>query len=219
MKTSPSKISLNLNGDAEVSVKGFIAPIEYTEHNAHIEWDALANLHAAEPEKQYPASIFQAFLPSESVLVGECWQIKEQGALELLRQLHPNPILDIGNSCGLWACLRAYNDEIADVVFRIHAKFDLAEGQFTPSQFAGNLIIDRTEEKITFFQMHVPDGTLNFNVIKREKETYKGKRRYSADIGFCPKMELSAGRQNVAQDAEFTESITQEEAEHTLILT
>ena len=105
MKTLPDKITLNLDGDAEVSVKGFIAPIEYTQYNYHVEWDALANLSVAEPEKQYTASVFQAFLPSEPVSVGECWQIQE-GILELLRQLHPNPRLNLdinnGDSYGLW---------------------------------------------------------------------------------------------------------------------
>ena len=54
MKTSPNKITLNLNSDAEVNVKGFIAPIEYTQYNFHVEWDELANFRVAEPEKQYP---------------------------------------------------------------------------------------------------------------------------------------------------------------------
>ena len=57
MKTSLSKITLNLSSNAEVSVKGFIAPIEYTQRNYHVDWDELANLKAAEPEKQYPASV------------------------------------------------------------------------------------------------------------------------------------------------------------------
>ena len=115
MKTFKNKIALNLDDQAEVSVNGYIAPIEYTQYNLHVEWDELANLRVAEPEKQYPASIFQAFLPSEPVSVGECWQIDEANALELLKQLHPNPSLDLhinnGDSYGLWACLRAYNNE------------------------------------------------------------------------------------------------------------
>ena len=61
------------------------------------------------------------------VSVGEHWKVKPGGALELLRQLHPNPSLNMhintGDSYGLWACLRAYNDEFADIVFRIHAEF------------------------------------------------------------------------------------------------
>lgn len=216
MKTSPNKIMLNLDSDAEIVVKGFIAPIEYTQHDFHVKWDTLANLRVAEPEKQYQTSIFQSFLPPKSVSVGELWQIKEEGALELLRQLHANPTLDMPNSRGLWACLRVYNDEIADVVFRIHAEFDLVDGRFTPSQFAGCLIIHRIEEKVAFFQMHVPDSTLNFNAVKRETETYKGSPTFTADIGFCPQIELCAGTQDVLQDTEFTEAITQAEAAQAL---
>lgn len=37
METLKSKITLNLDGDAEVNVKGFIAPIEYTQYNFHVE--------------------------------------------------------------------------------------------------------------------------------------------------------------------------------------
>ena len=218
MGTLLNKITLNLEGDAGVVVKGLIAPIAYTEHDFHIKWDALANLRVAEREKQYLASVFQSFLPSESVSVGELWQIEEAGVLALLGQLHPDPDINVGNARGLWACLRAYNDKIADIAFRIHAKFDLAEGHFTPSQFAGNLIIDRIEEKIVFFQMHIPDGTLNFNVVQRRNETYKGRPLYSTDIGFCPQMELRAGTQDVLQDTEFTKIITQAEAERTLAL-
>ena len=93
MRSLSNKITLNLNGDAEVSVKGFIAPIEYTQYNFHVEWDELANFRVAEPIKQYPTSVFQAFLPSESVAVGECWQISEEGALTLLRVAQGNTVL------------------------------------------------------------------------------------------------------------------------------
>lgn len=209
METLGNKITLNLDGNAEVNVKGFIAPIEYTQYNYHVEWDELANLRVAEPEKQYPASVFQAFLSSEPVSVGDCWQI-EAGALELLRQLHPNPRLDLdinnGDSLGLWACLRAYNDEVAEVVFRIHAELVIEGGRFTPSQFAGHLVIDRSKEEITFFQMHVPNGTLNFDAYWNT---------VGSDIGYCPQMELHTGMHS--HDVEFTASITQEEAEHLLI--
>ena len=209
MKTFNNKITLNLDGDAEVNVKGFIAPIEYTQRNYHMEWDALANLRVAEAEKQYPASIFQAFLPSESVSVGECWQI-EESVLELLRQLHPTPNLELhinnGDSLGLWAGLRAYSNDIADIMFRIHAEFKFADGRFTPSQFAGHLVIDRIKEEIIFFQMHVPKGTLNFDVYWNTM---------GSDIGYCPQMELCTG--TLPHDVEFTALITQEEAERALI--
>lgn len=210
MKPLNNKITLNLDGNTEVDVKGFIAPIEYTQYNFHIEWEALANLRVAEPEKQHAASIFQTFLPSEPVSVGECWKIQEAGVLELLRQLNPKPRLDLdinnGDSHGLWACLRAYNDEVAEVVFRIHAEFVIEGGRFTPSQFVGHLVIDRIKKEITFFQMHVPKGTLNFDAYRNT---------IGSEIGYCPQMELCTG--TPPYDVEFTASITQEEAEHALI--
>ena len=210
MKTLNDKITLNIDGNTEVNVKGFIAPIEYTQYNFHIEWEALANLRVAEPEKQHAASIFQAFLPSEPVSVGECWKIQEAGVLELLRQLNPKPRLDLdinnGDSYGLWACLRAYNDKFADITFRIHAEFVIEGGRFTPSQFAGHLVIDRIKEEITFFQMHVPKGTLNFDAYRNT---------IGSEIGYCPQMELCTG--TPPHDVEFTASITQEEAAHALI--
>ena len=217
MKTSSNKITLNLQKDAKISIKAFIAPIEYTQYNFHVEWDALANLRVAEPEKQYSTSIFCDFLPKGAVSVGTPWEIEHPGVLELLKQLHPKPNLDMhlnsGDSCGLWACLRAYNATFADIVFRIHAEFVLKDGWFTPSQFTGHLVIDRIKRTIAFFQMYVPRGTLNFDVNwKKEDKNYT-----ITDIGFCPQMELSTDTENVVQNTEFAESITQEEAAHILI--
>lgn len=209
-----NKITLSLDGTPEVSVKGFIAPIEYTQYNFHVDWDELANLRVAVPEKRYPTSIFRAFLPSEAVSVGDLWQIEEAGTLELLRQLNPNPRLDLdinaGDSRGLWACLRAYNDEFAEIVFRIHAEFVLNDGRFTPSQFTGYLVIDRSREEIAAFKMYVPEGILNFDVGRNSLR--------AIDVGFCPQIELRTGKQNVVRESEFTEAITQLEAERSLIL-
>lgn len=213
-----NKITLNLDDTSEVLVKGFIAPIgDAMSESSFKEWDELVNLRVAEPEKQYPASVFHAFLPDERVSIGESWKVEAGGALTLLRQLHPNPSLDIrinvGDSRGLWACLRAYNDKFANIVFRIHAEFKLEDGWFTPSQFAGHLVIDRIEEKVAFFEMYVPDGPINFDVNwKRHKDA-------SHSIvagGFC-QMELRAGTQDLLENVEFTASILQETAEHALI--
>lgn len=221
MKTFDNKITLNLDGDGEVSVKGFIAPIEHTLSNFHVEWEALANLRVTEPEKQHSVSIFQSFLPKKSVSVGDCWQIEEASVMTLLRQLHPNPKLlkthmDTDDPRGLWACLRAYNDKFADIAFRIHAAFNFEDGMLTPSQFKGNLIIDRRENKVAFFKMYVPEGTVNLDIIwKKDKDqSYIG----SADAGLCTQMELRSGIEDVVRNTDFTEAITQEEAEEALIL-
>ena len=215
MKTLPNKIALDLDDDTEVSVKGFIAPIENTLSNFHVEWPALANLRVAEPEKQHPTSVFRAFLPDKPVSVGDYWQIDNPGALALLRQLQPNLNLDmhinIGDSRGLWACLRAYNDEFADIVFRIHAAFALTDGWFTPSQFAGHLVIDRIKKSIVFFQMRVPEDTW-FDVNWKKHKDDSG---FSTSGGVCPQIELRTGTQ--IPDPKYTESITQKEAERALI--
>lgn len=241
-----NRIVLTLDNTSIVFVKGFIAPITYTKHNFHVTWDALANLGVAEPEKYYPASTFQAFLPTEarlykeknkpvlqglkrlfrvnspgienSVSVGEVWQIEQNGLLELLRQFHPNPNLDMhinsGDSSGAWACLRAYNTEFADIVFRIHAEFRLKNGWFTPSQFTGRLVIDRVEKEVAFFKMYVPEGTINFDVNR-----YHGDGpSFGSDTGFCSKIKLRAGAEDVIQDPQFSESITLAEAERILTL-
>ena len=209
-----SKITLNLHDASEVSLKGFIAPVEYTQYNFHVEWDALANFTVAEPEKQHPTSVFRTFLPDVAVAVGDLWRVKEEGTSALLRQLNPNPRFDLdinnGDSYGLWACLRAYNDEFADIVFRIHAEFVLNEGRFTPSQFKGHLVIDRINEKVAAFNMYVPEGVLNFDV---------GWNKIGAiDVGFCPQIELWTATQAVLSDTEAVAFITQEAAEREMIL-
>ncbi|MDE0554651.1 MAG: hypothetical protein OXI24_10575 [Candidatus Poribacteria bacterium] len=221
MKTLGDKITLNLDSDAEINVKAFIAPIEYTQYNFHVDWDTLANLRVAEPEKQYPDSIFRDFLPKEAVSVGTPWEIEHAGPLELLKQLHPSPSLGMRwdmhphktESQGLWACLRAHGDEFADIVFRIHAQFALKDGWFTPSQFTGHLVIDRIKRSVAFFQMSVPNGTVNFDTWWKKDPDAEG---HITDIGFCPQMELHAGTEDILQNAEFVESIRQEEVEHQL---
>ena len=227
MKPTRNKIALNIDGDTKIPIKGFIAPIEYTLANYHVEyeWNELANLRVAAPEKEYSTSIFRAFLPDEAVSVGTPWQIEQTRGLELLRQLHPNPHLDMRGygDPGLWACLRAYTDEFADIVFRIHAEFKLGDGWFTPSQFTGHLIINRPEETVSFFQMHVPEGPVNFEVGWQDEKSWDDSN-WIMDTGFCAQMELRTGAEAVLQDITThlesamsgSTAITQEEAERLL---
>ncbi|MCY3741898.1 MAG: hypothetical protein OXH00_12825 [Candidatus Poribacteria bacterium] len=212
-----NKITLNLDDTSEILVKGFIAPVGESLSDNFKQWDALVNLRVAEPEKQHPASVFQAFLPNKPVSVGDLWVPDMIRVVTLLRQLHPNPNfflhINSGDSFGLWACLRAYNDQYADIVFRIHAEFKLKDGWFTPSQFTGHLVIDRNKEKVAFFEMYVPKGVINFDVNwKRDKGSMV------TSTGFCSKMELRAGMQDLLENVEFTASITQAAAERALIL-
>ena len=211
-----NKIILKLDDTSEILVKGFIAPIGDTVSDDFKDWDALTNLRVAEPEKQYPASVFRSFLPNKPVSVGELWVPDMTGIVTLLKQLHPNPNLSMhinaGDSLGLWACLRAYNEQYADIVFRIHAEFKFKDGWFTPSQFTGHLVIDHVKGKVSFFEMYVPEGPVNFDVNR----VIHGSRM--AGAGYCSKMELRAGTQDLLENIKFTASITQEAAERALIL-
>ena len=231
MDANPNKITLNIDGDAKVSIEGFIAPIEYTQSNHPVEfaWDGLTNLGVAVPEKAYSASVFRAFLPDAAVSVGNLWQIEETGALELLRQLHPNSNLDMrapegeDGTPGLWACLRAYTDEFAEILFRIHAEFKLEDGWFTPSQFTGHLVINLSEESVSFFQMRAPEGPVNFEVSWQDERSWDDSN-WIMDTGFCAQMELRAGTEDVLRDITTrlestmrdSTAITQAEAERAL---
>ena len=212
-----NKITLNLDDTSEILVKGFIAPVEESLSDNFKQWDELVNLRVAEPEKRHPASVFQAFLPKNPVSVGDLWVPDMIGIVNLFKQLHPNPNfflhINAGDSFGLWACLRAYNEQYADIVFRIHAEFKLKDGWFTPSQFTGHLVIDRNQEKVAFFEMYVPKSVINFDVNwKRDKGDMV------TSTGYCSKMELRAGTQDLLENVEFTTSITQAAAERALIL-
>ena len=214
MEPQSNRIELKLNPNTQVSVNGYIAPIEYTQYNFHVEWDELANFQVAEAEKQYPASVFQTFLPSNPVSVGECWRVGEESALTLLQQLHPHTKLrldnDDGDYQGIWACLRAYNETHAEIVFRVHAEFIFKNGKFTPSQFAGYMIIDRIQRDLLAFKMSVPQTTLNFDAGWKQKD-----RNYFAEIGYCPQLELSTD--TCLAEIDYNQAISQEEAESILI--
>lgn len=115
--------------------------------------------------------------------------------------------MDCGHVC-------AYNAKLVDIQFRIHAEFKFDDGRFTPSQFTGNLIIDRIQHMVGYFKMYVPEGTVNFDVAWKK---YPDKPYSMIDSGFCTQMELSTGIQDILEDAEFIESISQEEAQKKLM--
>ena len=201
------KIQLELNGPEPIVVNASIAPIEFTTGGFHVDWETLATLREVEPRRNYPVSTFRGFLPPEAVAVGEYWEIDAESVLQLLKQLAEDPSFQlwVNDDPGRWATLRAYNDDYAEIAFRIHAAFVLTDGFFTPSQFAGSLIIDRRLEKLTNFEMSVPPSTLNFDVHKVINEN-----RAFTDGGVC-RIEMIAGEE-VAQALTYSEEIPMDEA-------
>ena len=202
------KIQLELNGPEPIGVNASIAPIEFTTGGFHVDWETLATLREVEPRRNYPISTFRGFLPTEAVGVGEYWEIDDESTLQLLKQLAENPSLQlwVNDEIGRWATLRAYSEDYAEIVFRIHAAFELINGFFTPSQFAGSLVIDRHLKELTHFEMSVPQSTLNLDVHKVINEN-----RALTDCGVC-KIEMTAG-EGITQNFTYTEEISAEEAQ------
>ena len=61
MKILPNKITFKLEGDAEITVKDFIALFEYFKYGYHEEWNELTNLRVAEQENGIPDRFFKRF--------------------------------------------------------------------------------------------------------------------------------------------------------------
>ncbi|WAR19425.1 SELN-like protein [Mya arenaria] len=89
----------------------------------------------------------------------------------LLSMFHPRPfIISRFKPRGSIACIRAQNDKYLDIIFRIHAEFQLNELPnfpfwFTPAQFTGHLIVTRDLKHIEHFNLYVPsDKKLNMSL-------------------------------------------------------
>ncbi|XDV43205.1 hypothetical protein PO909_011723 [Leuciscus waleckii] len=176
----------------------------------------------AVPSSTFYASRFKAFLPpSGKSALGDTWWIvpselniftgylpnnryhpptprgKEVLIHSLLSMFHPRPFVKSRFAPqGAVACIRAASDFYYDIVFRIHAEFQLNDVPnfpfwFTPGQFAGNIILSKDASHIREFHLYVPnDKTLNVDM-----EWLYGASESSnmeVDIGYLPQMELKA---------------------------
>lgn len=112
----------------------------------------------------------------------------------LLSMFHPRPFLMMRfGPRGTLACVRAYSEAYIDIVFRIHAEFQLNEAPrhpfwFTPAQFTGNLVVSWDFQKMLSFNLYVPT-TKKLNV---DMEWLEGPNNMVVDIGFMPEMSLSS---------------------------
>ncbi|CAL1270289.1 unnamed protein product [Larinioides sclopetarius] len=123
----------------------------------------------------------------------------------LLSLFHPHAFLWTRfQPQGTVAIIRAIEDNFYDIVFRIHAEFQLNKPPlhpfwFTPSQFQGRIIINKEGSVIKFFQMEVPNTRLNVDM-----EWLNGPTEDSmeVDIGYIPKMSLLSSAISVPSDEE-----------------
>lgn len=186
----------------------------------------------------FPVNRFVAFLPygTQSPNLGQPWFIVEsridkmgpgltsdryyppliKGRLaiiyRLLAMFHPRPfLLTRFGPQGTVACIRAENKDYLDIIFRIHAEFQLNEPPllpfwFTPGQFLGNIVIQKDGSHVRSFHLAVPNNrSLNVDMewlipegandedrAEGDKESRDQGGNMEVDIGFLPQMELKS---------------------------
>ncbi|TRY83438.1 hypothetical protein DNTS_016194 [Danionella cerebrum] len=174
------------------------------------------------PSTMLYASQFQVFLPPNGKsAVGDSWWIipselniftgylpnnryhppapqgREVLIHSLLSMFHPRPFVKSRFAPqGAVACIRGLSDFYYDIVFRIHAEFQLNDVPnfpfwFTPGQFTGHIVISKDASHVREFHLYVPhDKTLNVDMewLYGPSET----SNMEVDIGYLPQMELGA---------------------------
>ena len=169
------------------------------------QWLKLFNPGPAQPLKHYSTADFQVFLPPSTANVGDVWDLDPERILPFFHQFHPGATMNLGyGGNGAKACLRALSPEYADIVFRIHARFilDASIGAYLrPAQFAGHLIINRSNGTICQFTLSLPSR--NSNVDMGAFRTH--------DIGFVPRMELCSLSEPQPKSIDWETAITEEE--------
>ncbi len=176
----------------------------------------LFNFKPLHPLKDYSMEDFQVFLPPSITNVGDVWDLNPDGILPFLRQFHHGATMEFRvhstkrgtyvskGKKGAKACLRALSPEYAEIAFRIHALFvlDGPDARFVPAQFAGRLIISRSENNVIAFSLSLPRRNSNVNINAFGV----------ADIGFIPRMELFAIPESLADEISWESTITEEES-------
>uniref|UniRef100_G3P3Q3 Selenoprotein N n=1 Tax=Gasterosteus aculeatus TaxID=69293 RepID=G3P3Q3_GASAC len=176
----------------------------------------------AVPFSSFSAGQFRALLPPKNkVEVGDTWWVipselniftgylpnnryhppspkgKEVLIHSLLSMFHPRPFIKSRFAPqGAVACIRASSDFYYDIVFRIHAEFQLNDVPdfpfwFTPGKFTGNVVLSKDASHVRSFHLYVPnDRSLNVDM-----EWLYGASESSnmeVDIGYLPQLELQS---------------------------
>lgn len=136
--------------------------------------ELLLNLKVAVPNKTYSARDFSAFLPVETPQqVGQMWSLDADKIVKFLKQFHAAPSMRLvargrrAGPDGAFGILRAVSPTHSDIVFRIHAEYDVMPdeyksrsptpgGWYSPAYFLGRLVIDRSKQTVEYFRIGLP---------------------------------------------------------------
>jgi hypothetical protein len=130
------------------------------------------NVSPAVSTATYSERDFSAFLPPENTgKVGQMWTLDLDRVAVFLKQFHPAVSMhsaSVGRRPGPdggFAVLRGVCASHVDVVFRIHAEFDLLpktsdllvhKAWYSPACFLGRLVVNRDRGTVEYFQLGVP---------------------------------------------------------------
>jgi hypothetical protein len=106
------------------------------------------------------------------------WKIDPEAAAVFLRQFHEHTATTFDRyhqpygrrpgPAGAFGIVRALSPSHAEILFRVHAEFDLLDGSvvYTPACFLGRMLVDREAGTVAALEMHVPtDRPVNVNIL------------------------------------------------------
>ena len=114
-------LSTALKSSASLQVHAHWDPIADATYNLHKEPEnaELFDLSPNEPTREYKAEVFNAFLPTSTVAVGDVWELDLDAVIPFLSQFHPGATGKLRHGQkGAFACLRALSSDYADITFR-----------------------------------------------------------------------------------------------------
>ena len=179
------------------------------------------------PTRTYTGRDLSRFLPAKQLgPVGQMWALDSDMVAELLRQFFPTPSMRLvakgrrAGPDGAFAILRAVSPTHLDILFRVHAEFDvlpdylktgspLPEAWYSPGYFVGRMVIDREAKKVASFRLGLPpEDVYNVHVSVASGSAgseYHGWMRVD-------RMELTAGDEAAADKIPWADEIAKGEA-------
>ena len=165
-----------LHGQTRTEVKAYWvhpADTDYLDPRAPPEVQRLyKDTVPAVPTRTYSERDFSPLLPPENVVsAGQMWAIDRDKAAVFLKQFHPSLSTHVASAGrrpgpdGAFAVLRAVSPSHLDIVFRVHAEFDLVpehtdlpllHAWYSPACFLGRVVVNRDAGTVEYFQLGVP---------------------------------------------------------------
>lgn len=217
--------ALPVLGSTPIALEAQWEPLEGPELLDHPDYQFFSKLKPAEPTHSYPSNRFLIFLPpkavqlgapfpvpSDAVPVGSTWGVPANAAAHFLKQFHPSATADLViDAPGAYATLRARSKDRWEIVFRIHAQFQMIDGIFmTPGQFEGRLLVNLAENTVEYAEFAVPnERPANVAIDSIVGDGLAGVAR-------LPRMQLVGGDRTAIDSVAWLEEISQDKARRLL---